>query len=138
MRQQNVGLAALLRIRVHRRAINRVTARWISTVGPVNQAILAIEFQIDRFRQAIIEKFDVGAVGRGLPLRDIDLRAKDATLSRIVRSFLRPMQRLRRQRRPRKIDFSMIWIDGDTHTPFCQVGAGALFAVACVDQSFDV
>ena len=40
-------------IGVYRRAIDRVSARRISAVRPINEPILQIELEIDRFRQTI-------------------------------------------------------------------------------------
>jgi hypothetical protein len=40
-------------IGVNRRAVHGVSARRISTVGPINEPILQIELEIDRFRQAV-------------------------------------------------------------------------------------
>src|SRR5713101_6446598 len=126
MREQNVRCRMFGEIGVDRRAAYRVPARWISAVGPINEAILQIELEIDRFRQTIEQEFDVGAVRRRLALWDVDLRAKEATLARIVWTFLRP------------INFSAIWINGDSNAPFCLIGARPRVAFAGVDQSFDV
>ena len=49
-------------IGVNRRAIDRVSARRISAVGPINEPILQIELEIDRFRQTIEQHFDVSAI----------------------------------------------------------------------------
>src|SRR6202051_1443601 len=40
---------------VDRGAIHRIAARWIAAVGPVQNAILVIELEIDRLRQVIEE-----------------------------------------------------------------------------------
>ncbi len=56
--------------------------------------MLEIELQIDRFGQAIKKHFDGGAVGRSLTLRDLDVGAKDAALSRIIGTLLRPVDLL--------------------------------------------
>ena len=47
------GVGMFVEIGVHRRAIDRVAARWISAVGPVEEPIFQIELEIDRFRQTI-------------------------------------------------------------------------------------
>ena len=41
------------KIGVYRCAIDRVSARRISAIRPINEPILQIEFEIDRFRQTI-------------------------------------------------------------------------------------
>src|SRR2546430_3603839 len=125
MREQNVGCRMFAEVGVYRCAIDRVSARRISAIRPINEPIFQIEFEIDRFRQTIEQKFDVGAVRRGLTLRDVDLRAEDSPFSRIVRSFLGP------------INLSAIWINGDSNAPFCLIGARPRVAFAGVDQSFD-
>src|SRR6266513_4532014 len=106
MREQNVGCRMFAEVGVYRRAIDRVSARRISAVGPVNEPIFQIEFEIDRFRQTVEQKFDISAVRSALTLRDVDLRAEDSPFSRIVGTFLRP------------INLSAVRIDGDADTPF--------------------
>src|SRR3954467_2734918 len=126
MREQNVRCRMFGEIGVNRRAAYRVPARWISAIGPINESILQIELEIDRFRQTIEQELDVGPVGRGLTLRNIDVRAEDAALARVVGTLLRP------------INLSAIRIDRDPDAPFRQVGPWTRVAVAGVDQSFDV
>ena len=87
MRKQNVRSRMFVEIGVHRRAIDRVSARRISAVRPINEPILQIELEIDRFRQTIEQKFDVGAVRRRLTFRDVDLRTEDAAFARISRDL---------------------------------------------------
>src|SRR6266478_1307612 len=91
---------------VYRRAIDGVPARRISAIGPIKEPILQIELEIDRLRQTIEQHFDIRAIRRRLALRDVDVRAKDAALARIVRSFLRP------------INFPAVRINSDADTPF--------------------
>ena len=76
---------------VDRRPIDRVAARGIAAVGPVQDAVCMIELQIDRLRQVVAEHFDIGPVLGGLALRDVDIRTKDAAESRVVGTFLRPV-----------------------------------------------
>src|SRR5437588_12068225 len=106
MSEQNVGRWMFAEVGVYRRAIDRVSTRRISAVGPINEPILQIELEIDRLRQAVEQEFDVGAVRRGLAFRDVDLRSEDAALARVVRSFLRP------------VNFPAIRIDRDPDAPF--------------------
>ena len=101
------AVGSFLEIGVHRRAIDRVSARRISAVGPIDEPIFQIELEIDRFRQTIEQKFDVRPIRRRLAFRDVDLRAKEAALARIIWSFLRP------------INLSAVRIDGDPDAPFC-------------------
>src|SRR5438309_11947213 len=111
MSEQNVGRWMFAEVGVYRRAIDRVSTRRISAVGPIKEPILQIELEIDRFRQTIEQEFDVGAVRRRLTFRNIDVRSEDAALTRVVWSFLRP------------INLSAIWINRDPDTPFRQIGA---------------
>ena len=106
MREQNVRCRMFSEIGINRRAVHRVPARWISAIGPIKEPILQIELEIDRFRQTIEQKLDVGAGGRGLTFRNVNPRAKEATLARIVRPFLR------------SVNLSTIRIDRDADTPF--------------------
>src|SRR5207248_11694180 len=126
MRQQNVRCRMFGEIGVNRRAAYRVPARWISAVGPVQEPILQIELEIDRFRQTIEQEFDVSAVRRLLAFRDVNVRTEDAALTRVVWSFLRP------------VNLSTIRIDRDPDAPFRQVGAWTRVALAGIDQSLDV
>src|SRR6266404_6144269 len=105
MREQNVWGRMFGEIGINRRAVHRVPARWISAIGPINEPILQIKLEIDRFRQTIEQKLDIGAVGRILPFRNSDACAKDSPLPRIVWTFLRP------------INLSAVGIDRYTHTP---------------------
>src|SRR6266478_5396970 len=129
MRKQNVRCRMFAEIRINRRAVNCVPTRRISAVCPINEPILQIELEIDRFRQTIEQKFDVSAISRRLAFRDVDLRAKDAALAGVRRPFLRP------------INFPAIWINGDSNAQsiaISLIGARSRVAFAGVDQSFDV
>src|SRR5205823_4990610 len=86
-------------------AVDGVAARRVAAVGPVEEAILEIELEIDRLGQAVEQHFDVGAIRRALPGRKLDLSAKDAAQSRVIRAFLRP------------VDLSAAGIDGDADAP---------------------
>src|SRR4051794_3553558 len=98
MREQNVRCGMFAEIGVNRRAVHGVSARWISAIGPIQEPILQIELEIDRLRQTIEQKLDVATSGRGLTFRNIDVRSEDAAHTRIIRTFLRP------------INLSAIWI----------------------------
>src|SRR5436309_112148 len=126
MRQQNVRCRMFGEIGVNRSAVHSVSARRISAVGPINESILSVELEIDWLRQTIEQKLDVGAGGRGLTFRNIDVRTEDAALARVVGTFLRP------------VNLSTIRIDRDPDAPFRQVGAWTRVALAGVDQSLDV
>src|SRR6266436_9641936 len=129
MREQDVGCRMFAEVGVYRRAIDRVSARRISAIRPINEPILSVELEIDRLRQTIEQKFDVSPISRRLAFRDVDLRAKDAALAGVLRPFLRP------------INFPAIWINGDSNAQLSTVsliGARSRVAVAGVDQSFDV
>ena len=62
MSKQNVRSRPFAEIRVHRRAIDGVAARWIAAVGPIEEPIFQIELEIDRLRQTIEQSFDIGPV----------------------------------------------------------------------------
>ncbi len=81
--------------------------------------------EIDRFRQTIEQKFDIRAISRSLAVRDVDLRAKEATLASIVGTFLRP------------VNLSAVGIDSDPDAPFRLISTRPRVAFACVDQGFD-
>src|SRR5207302_5505403 len=106
MSEQNVGRWMFAEVGVYRRAIDRVSTRRISAVGPINEPILQIELEIDRLRQAVEQEFDVGAVRRRLAFWDVNVRTEDAALTRVVRTFLRP------------VNLSTVRIDSDPNTPF--------------------
>ena len=106
-------------------AVHRVAARRIAAIGPVEHAILEIELEIDRLRQAVEEHFDVGAVGGGLTLGDFDARAKDSALVSIVRAFLRP------------VDLLALGVDGDPNAPPGLV-APIRVAAARLDERFNL
>src|SRR5215475_8933383 len=73
-----------LRFCIDRRTIDRVAARRIAAIGPVEHAMVQIALQIDRLGQAIEEDFNIGAVGCGFALRYVDASAQDAALLAIV------------------------------------------------------
>src|SRR6266436_5110516 len=106
MREQNVRCRMFGEIGVNRRAVHGVAARRSSAIGPINEPILQIELEIDWFGQTIEQKFDVGAVRSDLILRDVDLLTEDAALTRIIGSFLRP------------INLSAVRINSDADAPF--------------------
>src|SRR2546430_17193942 len=91
MSEQNVGRWMFAEVGVYRRAIDRVSARRISAIRPINEPILQIQLEIDRFGQTIEQKFDISAVRSDLTIRDVDLRTEDATFAGIIGSFLRPI-----------------------------------------------
>src|SRR6266404_3959583 len=107
MREQNVRCRMFGEIGVNRRAVHGVAARRISAIGPINEPILQIELELDWFRQTVEPKFDISAVRSDLTLRDVDPHAEDSPFSRIVRSFLGP------------INLPAVGIDGDADAPFC-------------------
>src|SRR5258706_13079969 len=112
--------------RINRCAIHRVAARRVPSVGPIQDAIFEIEFQINRLRQAIEEDFNIAAVGRVLTLRDFDVRAADLSYFSVVRTFLRP------------VDLPALRIDGDPDAPFLFVVARARIALARIYQSLNL
>ena len=94
-----------LRLCIDGCAVHRVAAGRVAAIGPVEDAILPVELEIDRLRQAVEENLDVGALGGGLTFGDFDAGAKDSALLSIVRAFLRP------------VDVLADGIDGDPNAP---------------------
>src|SRR5437773_12355377 len=106
MREQNVRCRMFGEIGVYRRTVHRVTARRISAIRPINEPIFQIEFEINRFRQTIEQKFDVRAVRSRLTIRDVDLRTEAASFAGIIVLFLQ------------LIDLSASWINSYSYTLF--------------------
>jgi hypothetical protein len=92
------------RLVVDRCAVHRVAARRVAAVGPVENAVLEIELEIDRLRQVVEEDFDVGAVAAVSP-GGISIGAEDAAEPGIVRAFLRP------------VDLPALRVDRDADAP---------------------
>src|SRR5271156_5694424 len=92
--------------RIHGRPIHRVAAWWVAAVRPVDRSVGEVEFEVDRFRQILVKKFDVFAVRWSLVLGNLETGAKDTSLAGIVRTFLSP------------IEFSTFDVERDSHTPF--------------------
>src|SRR5882672_5872507 len=87
---------------VDRGPVHRVAARRVAAVGPVENAVLEVELEIDRLRQAVVENFDVGPGRCGLTGGNFDIGPEQATEPGIVRAFLRPidMSEFRVDRQP--------------------------------------
>ena len=107
------------------RAIDGVAARRIAAVGPIEDTVRQIEFEIDRLRQLIEQHFDVGAVRRARALGNVDVRAEDTTPAGVVEAFLRP------------VDFLKLRIDGDADTPSGLI-APIIGAATSFDQCLDL
>src|ERR1700720_57068 len=92
----------LYRLVVDRGPVHCVAARRVAAVGPVENTVLVVEFDIDRFRQTVEEDLDVGPGRCSLARRNFDIGTKEATESGIVRAFLRPvdMSEFRVDRQP--------------------------------------
>ena len=71
--------------RVDRRAVYRVAARRIATIGPVEHAVVGSMSRSIGSGRLVVEEFDVSAVRRRLAFRKLDIRAEDATLRRRCR-----------------------------------------------------
>ena len=123
--EQNLRLLRRCSFGSDGRAINCVAARWIATVRPIENAVLDIEFQINRFRQVVKQDLDVGPIGGSLSLRNLDVRAEDAAHAGIVASFLCP------------VDVPALGIDGDSDAPLGLVLAVCI-SLAGLDESLDL
>ena len=114
-----------LRLCIDGCAVHRVAARRVAAIGPVEDAILAVELEIDRLRQAVEEHLDVGALGGGLTFGDFDAGAEDSALLSIVRALLRP------------VDLLAFGIDRDPNAPpglIAPIGV----ATAGLDERFNL
>ena len=114
-----------LRLCIDGCAVHRVAARRVAAIGPVEHAVLEIELEIDRLRQAVEEHFDVGAFVGALAPGEIDTGAKDAAELAIVRTFLRP------------VDLAALGVDGDADAPPGLVAPVGV-ATARLDQRLDL
>src|ERR1700678_874817 len=92
--------------RIHSRPIHRVAAWWIAAVRPVDRPVGEVEFEVNRFGQAVVEKFDILAARRRLPVGNFEIGAKDTSLTGVVRPFLSP------------IKFPAFDVKRDSHAPF--------------------
>src|ERR1700756_2120416 len=76
---------------VDRRAAHGVSARRIAAIRPVEDAMLEIELQIDRFRQAFEQYLDIEPLRRCLTAGHVDARAKNATVTGVICTLLGPV-----------------------------------------------
>src|SRR6266404_8570337 len=111
---------------IHGRPIHRVAARWIAAVRPVDRLVGKVEFKVNRFWQALVEKFDVFAIGGALVLWNLKIGAKDTSIAGIVRALLSP------------IKFAGFDVEHDTYAPFLNVFTRTWVAFAGIDKCFDV
>src|SRR5262252_1116210 len=121
MRDHNLRV----RLCVDQHTIDGVAARRIAAVGPVEDTVRQIELEVDGFRQMIEQHLDVGAVRRGLTLRDLDVGAEDAAQPALRCAFLSP------------VDFTKLRIDGDADAPAGFIEP-VLVATAAFDERFDL
>src|SRR5262249_8749096 len=113
------------RLCVDRHTIYGIAARRIATVGPVENATRQIELEVDRLRQPIEQNLDVGAVGRALALRYVNVGAEDAAQAGVVGPFLRP------------VEFPKLRVERDPDAPPGLI-APVLVATAGLDQGFEL
>src|SRR5690606_14666590 len=73
---------------VERRARDRV----IAAIGPIEQACVAVDLEIDRFRQIREQHLDVLARRRRRACRHLEARALDRALAGVVAALLRPIE----------------------------------------------
>src|SRR5262249_38111710 len=110
---------------VDRHAIDGVATRRIAAVGPVEDTVRQIELEVDGFRQMIEQHLDVGAVRRGLTLRDLDVGGEDTAQSALRRRFLSP------------VELTKLRIDREADAPAGFI-ALVLVAATALDQRFDL
>src|SRR5262249_31298053 len=70
--------------RVDGRAVDGVAFGRIAAVGPIEQAVLLVNLEIDRLRQAVEKQRDVAARGGRLSCRHLDPGSKDAAASAVL------------------------------------------------------
>src|SRR5580658_2018350 len=112
--------------RIHGRTVHRVASRRIATVGPVEGSVGEIEFEVNGFRQAVVEKFNVFAICRTEALGNFEIGAKDSSLAGIVRALLSP------------IKLSGLDVERDPYAPFPYVLPRPCVAFAGIDKRFDL
>src|SRR6202011_4676958 len=90
------------RLVVDRGPVHCVAARRVPAVGPVQNTVPVIEFDIDRLRQTVEEDLDVGPGRCRLAGGNFDIGTEDASEPGIVWAFLRPvdMSEFRVDRQP--------------------------------------
>src|ERR1700727_55777 len=81
----------LSRFVIDRGPVHGVAARRVTSIGPVQNAILEVELEVDRLGQMIEEDFDIRAVCRGLSFGNFDVGAEDAAEAGIVGTLLSPI-----------------------------------------------
>ena len=119
-------ISGCLRPRIDGCAIHGIASRRIAAIGPIKNAILEVQFQVDRLGQTVKKHFNIAAVGGILALRDVDTCAKDLPLFSVVRAFLRP------------VDLSAFGVHRDSNAPFLCVATGPWIALARIHQSLDL
>src|ERR1700739_58176 len=62
---------------VDRSAVHGVAARRVAAVGPVENTVLVVELDVDRFRQAVEKDLDVGPGRCGLARGNFDIGTED-------------------------------------------------------------
>src|ERR1700722_9718492 len=112
------------RLFVDRHPIDRVPARRIAAVGPIEDAVRSIEFEVDGLGQPVEKHLDVGTICCALAFWDLDVCAAEAARSALRRTFLRP------------VEFPKLRIDGDANAPSGLI-APIVVAPARFDQRFD-
>src|SRR5437879_4899290 len=86
MREQNVGCRMFGKVGVYRRTIDCVSARRISAVGPINEAVLQIELEIDLLRS---ERFTLS--DDGCTILAVEISTLDRTIVPIRNAHVGPV-----------------------------------------------
>src|SRR5258708_19102569 len=110
---------------MHGRSIRSVSERRSTAVGPVDQPVAEVEVKIDWLGQVVVKNFDVLAVCRSLTLWDLEASTENASLARVVISFLCP------------VEFAAVHINCDTNAPIPRVKPVGL-AMARFNERFDI
>src|SRR5260370_21867317 len=89
---QDFGIRTRFEIRIHWRAVRCVATGGLATIRPIHHAVVEIELQINWFRPAVEQQFDVRAIGRSLAFGHFNVRAEDAALISFLWAFFCPIK----------------------------------------------
>src|SRR4051794_7570662 len=111
------------RLVVDRGPVHCVAARRVAAVGPVENTVRMIEFEIDWLRQTVKEYLDVGPGRCCLAGGNFDIGAKEAAKPSILGALLRP------------VDMSEFRVNRQPYAPSCLISAFG-FAASRLDERF--
>src|ERR1700688_4341345 len=95
-------------------------------VRPVERPVGEVEFEVDGFRQILVQEFDIFAVRWSLGLGNLEIGAKDTSLTGIGRTLLSP------------INYAAFDVERNAHAPLLNFFARTCVASAGIDERFDL